>query len=1336
MKNMKLKKLVVACQAAAMTALTCSSVSTQASDTELYKAPQTSETTLMFMLDLSGSMSRYFRGTNNSDKGYGCDLPRGVTESSRNYSETVSPIAGVVPYRRQWCVGNDGKIYDDRITRLKDGMLKLLKGDVDTTALEDKLAVGLSEFSGTTGRIKLEARPLSDNVNVGTGQLYRKVETVTWSESEVVTRTQTRNTNQTKTQSGTRTQTCRTTDGTSTGGNRWCHVSTVTNWSDSKDWSPTVERPTGTGGSSTSSGWSKGMETVTTVNQKCEEWDSANSCSSWVVTTEGAPAGSSVNNPVIGNTDYSPAVSGSESISYSQNDPAGTANTGSCTSNSSACTRTWSRTVTVTATGVARNSRDGSYIRTTAYTGDVYKLHRLRMIEAVTALSPTGNTPTAFAYAEVAAYMMGQTTKGLTGSGFSSSSNQSAIQDGSKYISPSRVTSSKQCNTQGIYFLTDGVPNYDNDNYSSFMKSSLGSTKGAAFSCSANLLETTGNSWGCIGNYANTLFKSSLNPAEVSIKTAVVGFGNDFSDNVSNPGADVKNAKKWGIVGQGGWYSGNSPADVVSSVTQFIRKMQKYIPPVTTGSVTVPVDNLDTQNIQPWGYFPQFDPAPDSKVTTWVGNLKKYQVVDHALKDKDNKDIMDKTTGVSVDDPYDFWADPSITKNIIKMVKENGVDTEKEYTVKVGGTLSRQILGSTGASPVIERNIYTDRKLTLAKDNTTYVVDPVTSGSLVKVASADLKANNDKNNLNMDTHRGYLAALFGYDITASMAKNLTAANNTEFNNFLTQENATLRQMGAVMHSKPILLTQKGTTTYDEAKDVITYEDRDDLIVFGTTQGLLHVVRAGKNKDDADAGKEVFVFAPDEMIKKQPTAFLGQTNQDPALRYGIDGQWTAYTEYVTKKSSSVNAPVVTVDGGKQWLYGGLRMGGRSYYSLDLSGVTSTNGDAPKIKFHINPQDHSCSSTDGVGCMGQSWSKPTVTWVNWQGKRKLVMLVGGGYDEAKYELDNNVDVNPSGKDQGAGVYMFDANDGSLLWWASAHAETNDAEAAGRYYDASLNRSVVSSIKTVDRNGDGIADHFYFGDLGGQLWRVDVDETAKAGVSGKAGANFAKRVVRILDATGTDAPRFYTTPTFTIHNSVNGMFAALSIGSGNFSYPMSAKTNPNDAVYVVYDKDVTRRNLSVLKTSELYTVDVKTSGASGRNLVKNTDGNTAVLLTNGGWYYPVGAKKRILNDHVAIDNDLYVSIFDSSVDIDDVSCYGGVRGESKAAQFCLPYGQCVEAGDPTKKKDRNKDVELGKGNIGISFGGKDKVRGLVLNFPTEETLKTYTGKTKFISQRWYER
>lgn len=91
------------------------------------------------------------------------------------------------------------------------------------------------------------------------------------------------------------------------------------------------------------------------------------------------------------------------------------------------------------------------------------------------------------------------------------------------------------------------------------------------------------------------------------------------------------------------------------------------------------------------------------------------------------------------------------------------------------------------------------------------------------------------------------------------------------------------------------------------------------------------------------------------------------------------------------------------------------------------------------------------------MAQSWSKPKLDYVNWQGKRKLVMFVGGGYDAggdhgdglyannirtrgyAGYEKYNYSQDNK----KGSGVYMFDADTGDLLWYADSTQPTTPTD-----------------------------------------------------------------------------------------------------------------------------------------------------------------------------------------------------------------------------------------------------------------------------------------------------
>lgn len=1322
----KYKKITVIMHTAIMTSLICSALPSNASDIELYKAPQASETTLMFMLDVSGSMN----------------------PGSNNYNE-------------------------NRLKSLKDGMTTLLQGDSiqGIAPLPDELVVGLATFNDKTGRMKLEAKALgAPSPLAGQRQVYKTV--INYSQNITKTKNTTIITNENQERKQTINSKC----------SFWLIVCfgyepNGTNWSpsDASGWSNTA--PSSNTIPSSPNDWinvGTAQQQGNTIAQECIEWnsDASYTCKTWIATTK-TPLDfqNSIVTPTNSTAVLGTITSGAEvtlpSITGGWEDLDPT----NLNCNNERCTRTQKRSRIITTVKQVKEDSSWTYTTTTIYGGVAYETHRKKMLREVNALTANDGTPTAFAYAEVAAYLLGQTTKGKSGTGFAESTTGD-IRTADIYNNPPQIDKNKQCNTQGIYFLTDGVPEYSSStnaeaitraalNDESFECSDTTLTSGRNFYNDCKVWNTDRNNnrtscktwesesnrvskqnWQCMAGLAKRLKNGTLNdknqplnnPKGVSILTAVVGFGSTLSETTGLYANDVAAAKEWGALGGGKYYSGNNDRAVVSSVISFLKDLDKYIPPVTTGSVTIPVDALDTQNIQPWGYFPQFDPKPDALgaagVSTWLGNLKKYKVVDQVLYDKDNNTITN-SQGLIKDDINDYWADPSILKLITKEI--NG--EKKSFNVKVGGALSKMFLGYDAVRFPKERRIFTDRTIVQDTiDPTQNKIGSMASGTLKQIGRDDFLTTSN-NKFKEDPKRAYLLSLFGYPIGKDLAYNIDLypkeeVYQTELQQVLNQAPKRDWLMGAVMHSKPILLTQQGTTTYEN--DILTFTNRDDLIVYGSTQGILHIVRAGKNATDSDAGKEVFAFVPSEMIDNQPKAFLSQDNQVSDLKYGIDGQWTAHTEYVTKSTSAANAnPTVTVNGGKQWLYGGLRMGGKSYYSLDLSDVTSSSG-TPKLKFKIAPSG-SCSSSNPLGCMGQSWSKPTITWVNWQGKRKLVMLVGGGYD-TRYE--SSVDYNPSGIDEGAGIYMFDADDGSLLWWASANVGSSNT-ATNKYYDANLKRSVVGGIKAVDRNADGIADHLYFGDLGGQLWRVDLNGNKNAGLNGATGGNVAQRIVRLLDMSGSNAPRFYTTPTFTIHNSGNTTFGVVTLGSGNLSYPMSAQDNEKEAVYVIYDKDVARRNLSVLKNTELYTKDIKPTGLSGNELVANQNGNTLVPLSKGGWFYNPGSNKRILNDHVAIDNDLYVSIFNANIDIDTVGCSGGVRGASNVTQFCLPFGQCtVKKGNSTEVVNRPNDVFLGKGNIGISFGGVDTKRGLVLNLPTTETLKTYQGKTKFISQRWYER
>ncbi|MCL6240349.1 hypothetical protein [Acinetobacter amyesii] len=1034
---------------------------------------------------------------------------------------------------------------------------------------------------------------------------------------------------------------------------------------------------------------------------------------------------------------------------------------------------------------------------------------RQLILEKVLAINPISGTPTANSYAETAAYLMGKSTKGLTNTGFDWSESSSETRSSDSYKQPKSIKDqyslsddAKSCHAQGIYVLTDGEPNDLGS------KQASTGTRGlvrAALDDSSFACDGTKEGWDCIFKLNDALADKAINKSKVDFLTAVIGFGKGFTvipntaqtesaiDAYSSVSLNVRNTAKWGVKGKGGWYSGESTEDIVESFQKFLGAVNLTIPGISTGNATLPIDALNSNAMQPFGYFPQFVPkvAATELQQVWYGNLKKYHAVDGSLYANRSGAYPGTITG----------SNPVMQNDEIKNVTDlwNNADyvTSSSETAFKGGALSNLLQGYNADRTPKERLLLTDFNYK----------DGVTSQNLNLSWYDDSDKKTKFNaittayNLNGSApYRAALMGLLGYESTVD-GEDLTTKTVT----------GKLPQIGAILHSKPLLLTQSGLPTVTGTATAATIDttDRDDYILFGTTQGVLHVLDAKNNK-----GNEVFAFIPKEMIELQNQGFLlnggADTGGKNKLYYGIDGEWTAHTVYVSDSNGKL-----TVDGGsrtiqnddgeeetinlkgKQWVYGGLRMGGRSYYSLDLTDMSS-----PKVKFHIDPNNKQVHYLEGsvtksktieeLENMGQSWSKPTLAYVNWLGKRKLVMIVGGGYDAGSttglkddgdglyttktvndklvkdkrdgyggYEAADYTQTNKIG----AGVYMFDADNGDLLWSVSGNntatttSGTKNLKLAGNGSAVNMNYSIVSEIKTVDRNNDGLIDHLYFGDLNGQAFRVDFSASA---------SEFKSQVNRILNLSESHQ-RFYNAPTFTIHSEGT---AVVSFASGNKSQPLhgyatTPLANENfDGVFAIYDYDV---YADKYPTSAFLTRTLGANNATTKNQLKlidnRVDADDSLTNTkrpkidstsgNGGWYYLYNKEEALsatgtavtstknkqilksLGSLVAVEKDLYVPVFDSSKAGTTGSCSAGVAGETALQRFCLPYGICKT----------NIYIPLGAG-IGepIIGGGRDgdpnKRSIFVLNADKKGgvsggsgQIKSYGSALNFIPNRWYE-
>ena len=977
--------------------------------------------------------------------------------------------------------------------------------------------------------------------------------------------------------------------------------------------------------------------------------------------------------------------------------------------------------------------------------------------------------------------------------------NRAASDADARYKSPlPTVANRASCDGQGIYFLSDGQPNSSSDSRAlSVMQKAL-DTKGSLFQCSNDLSNTDGGSaWRCMGAFAKALFNPATNPVGVSIKTAFVGFGKEFeasSINATGISTDTQNACRMssrayrdpltqqlpndkcsptyggsltvtaptaatstdtyktadgyrydGGYGNGGFFQASSAEDVTNSVVAFIKNLGgATLDPITTGPISVPYDALNPKNLQENGYLRALEPDPANTNLSWRGNLKKYSVV---LSGATAGAFQGSSGGLVYDAKGAFTTGTKDYWNTSSYVDGGKVFLGGAYskvplpilgqTEEVNGTLITKY-AYTAANKI--RNLFTDVSAVSADDSSLTPSTGLSTGAtMLQIPEKPAATATDPftspaatssyvlGKLNTITGQGILKD-FPLSIKLKLLNFLgysTSLDATTLPTSLTTSDAPYLSMGGSIHSAPVQLTYSGTM--DSSGNLTSA--RDQSILFGTMEGGLHIV-------DASSGEEQMVFVPAEILNhpiKSKALIPGQTDASAPV-HGVDGAWVSDATYkVDSEAGANNTTVTKVLARRMNVYGGLRMGGSSYYGLDVLAPKN-----PKLLFRIDP------STTGFERLGQSWSKPVMANIRYNGAITRVMIVGGGYD-ACYEDPNFTLASTSGNGstcattseaKGNAVYIVNAQTGNLIWSATYASTATD----GRQY---MKHSIVSRISTLDRNADGLIDHLYFGDLGGQIFRADLNN--KQTLSGSTYSAFGVRVVRLAnlatdDATndpdnsyiGGKAPRFYEPPTVTIHDQGKNTFILVGIASGNRAAPLdvfpatgregltpsSAMTDrPVNNVYGIIDRDFINKDLMTAAYADLITKD-KTRADLRKNpqILATTESVETIFFPSSGsgkdgWYRSLSSQNtattglnnveraqdgtfrirgglKAFEEPMAITGYLLVPVYDpqgTGIEAQD-PCKPRVIGETDFQRFCLPFGACLTATgalDSTKER-----------------------------------------------------
>lgn len=380
-----------------------------------------------------------------------------------------------------------------------------------------------------------------------------------------------------------------------------------------------------------------------------------------------------------------------------------------------------------------------------------------------------------------------------------------------------------------------------------------------------------------------------------------------------------------------------------------------------------------------------------------------------------------------------------------------------------------------------------------------------------------------------------------------------------------------------------------------SKSVAVRYANQNVAYIMTNQGLIHAFDATSPTDptagDTNGGQELFAFMPQELLPNikdlQANGTVGQHI------YGLDGGITRWHEDANKDGIVNDSDTVT-------LIFGMRRGGNNYYALDV-----TNPTNPKLKWMIK------GGQGDFAQLAQSWSRMALISVLNNGVKERVLIFAGGYDAAV--LDSVSTNTPA---LGNSVYMVDGSGNKI--WSATHTD--------------MIYSIPSNITPIDSDDNEIADRLYFGDTGGQVWRVDI---------GDIGQSNAFTINKLADFGGGAYQPFFYAPSVSLAGSSTEPYLAIVLGSGDRTKPL----DPNSAnrFYMVKDNAVNTGaptgSWSTRNLNDLYNATANDLGSS--NATTASQAYDALENANG-WYINLGAGEKSLSVPITFQGQVLATTF----------------------------------------------------------------------------------------------
>ncbi len=527
----------------------------------------------------------------------------------------------------------------------------------------------------------------------------------------------------------------------------------------------------------------------------------------------------------------------------------------------------------------------------------------------------------------------------------------------------------------------------------------------------------------------------------------------------------------------------------------------------------------------------------------------------------------------------------------------------------------------------------------------------------------------------LKTDNGGTALISIDDVTAAQLGAADATERSRLISFIKGEKSdgsARHHMGDIIHSKPVHLAYGKTAA-------------EKVIFVGTNEGFLHAI------NDSD-GSEIFAYMPTELLINIKSQY--ENDADQKHLYGVDGKITLWHDDLDHNR-------IVNNGEKAILYFGLRRGGKAYYAIDVSNRTS-----PQLLWKIN------TSKTGFSDLGYSWSQPVRAMMKFGSniKAKPVLVFGGGYiDDAKDSTETD------GAGRAAEVYIVDAENGNLIWKTSysklAITPSTSKVAAVKY-------AVPARIRVLDIDNNGSLDRLYFGDTGGNVWRVDFQEAYKAITDARV-MHFAN--LGTVSSPATSRRMFFVEPDVALFKHGGQYVYSVAIGSGERPKPLDF--TGDDHFFTMFDTEPLKTFEYTDASTDIPDVIVKS------NLVNTTVSPTTNALTSPhkGWFIDLVKIKgeKVLSRALTYNNMvMFTTLGATTVTITDC----GIQSDNFSRLYAVDLmtgGAVLDLDDSgsTNQSTSNAGTSVG---TGISDTSKQMTSGEIIETPIirRDELKTKVG------------